>query len=425
MANPRLDDLLTDPEFLLATDPDRILAMLDAVVEPEAVRVASAFHLAAGYLKEEPAEAASHLQLAARRVGADQLADWIGYRGGLSWYARWLLPTEEDRQGTPPVTVSTPTAAACFTRPDGQRVAIVAHQNGRVGAWDLVEGAPPLTAIHDSQDVVGIACVRPYRSPMLAVTAGLDGRVSVFDADAGTLRHTTVVPSATPLPGTGSYRPPGVHPEGEGPEPLRAVAAGVLPDGRATAVTLGDRGWVRWWDPATGAALGATRLPQSGRAVACGLSRGRPVAVVATSQEIHVYHLTARTAIGRRTGIHGALLEALGIATTTGGDAIVAATDGFGRLHRWWLSTMEPLGPPLAGHDHGARTVSCGRFADGRPIAVSGGFDGTVRVWDLLAGVQLHRIPLGVPVHVVALADDLSILVGTSGGIGVLRLVDR
>lgn len=425
MANPRLDDLVTDPDVLLATDPDRMLAMLDAVVEPEAVRVASAFRLAVGYLKDEPVEAASHLQLAARRVGADQLADRIGYRGGLSWYARWLLPTEEDRRATPPVTVSTPTAAACFTRPDGQRVAIVAHQNGLIGAWDLVEGAPPLTAMHDNQEAVGIACVRPYHSPMLAVTASLDGRIRVFDADAGALRHTMVVPSATPLPGTGSYRPPGVDPADERPEPVRAVAAGALADGRAVAVTLGDRGWVRWWDPATGEALGATRLPHGGRAVACGVVRGGPVAVVATSQELDVYHLATRTATGRRAVIHGALLEALGIAATGGGDAIVVATDGLGRLHRWWLSTMEQLGPPLDGHDRDARTVSCGRFADGRPIAVTGGFDGTVRVWDLLAGVLLHRIPLEVPVYAIALADDLSILVGTSGGIGVLQLADR
>jgi len=208
-------------------------------------------------------------------------------------------------------------------------------------------------------------------------------------------------------------------------EVLRAVAAGLLPDGSAVAVTFGDRGWLRWWDPATGAELGATRLPQSGRAVVCGLWRGRPVAVAATSQELSEYELTTLAATGRRTVIHSGLIEALGIAATGGGDSIVVATDGYGRLHRWWLSTLESLGDPLDGHDGDARTVSCGRFGDGRPIAVTGGFDGTVRVWDLLAGTQLHRIPLEQPVHTVALADDLSILVGTSGGIGVLRLADR
>jgi WD40 repeat protein len=422
---PRLDDLVTDPEYLLAAEPDRLLAELDAVVEPDAVRAGAAYRLAVPYIRDEPAEAASHLQLAARRLGADQLADRIAYRGGLTWSTRWLLPAEEDRHLTPPVTVSTPTAAACLTRPDGQRVAIVAHQNGRIGAWDLDEGAPPLSTMHDAHDAVSVACVRPSGSPALAVTAGLDGRVCFFDADTGILRHTTVVPPATPLPGSGSYHPPGVRPARDLPEALRAVAAGLLPDGRAVAVTFGDRGWLRWWDPATGTELGATRLLQSGRAVGCGLSRGRPVAVASTSQELAEYDLTTRTATGRSTVIHSGLVEAIGIAATRGGDSIVVATDGYGRLHRWWLSTLEPLSDPLHGHHRDARTVSCGRFSDGRPIAVTGGFDGTVRVWDLLDGTQLHRIPLEQPVHAVALADDLSVLVGTSGGIGVLRLADR
>jgi WD40 repeat protein len=53
---------------------------------------------------------------------------------------------------------------------------------------------------------------------------------------------------------------------------------------------------------------------------------------------------------------------------------------------------------------------------------VSGGFDGTVRVWDLRAGEEVHRIPLEHPVYAVAVADDGAILVGTHGGIGVLQL---
>jgi WD40 repeat protein len=126
----------------------------------------------------------------------------------------------------------------------------------------------------------------------------------------------------------------------------------------------------------------------------------------------------------RRTGAHLAghamprnvLLAALGAINET----IVA----LGRVHRWRLADGTPLGDPLPGHYRDARTISCGRW-DGRPIAVTGGFDGTVRVWDLDAGRQLHRIPLEEPVHAVALADDLSILVGTDARIGVLRLENR
>jgi hypothetical protein len=50
-----------------------------------------------------------------------------------------------------------------------------------------------------------------------------------------------------------------------------------------------------------------------------------------------------------------------------------------------------PLGEPLVGHGDWVNAVALGELG-GRPIAVSGGIDGTVRVWDLEAGG-----PLGGP----------------------------
>jgi WD40 repeat protein len=315
--------------------------------------------------------------------------------------------------GEPPVPVASPAAAACAARSGGQWVAVVAHHNGRVGAWDLAEGAPPETVLHDAHDASSVACVQPPGGPPLAVTGGFDGRLCVFDVDSGALLRTIVMPPAGELPGTGSYRPPDAPDEPPGPEPVRDVTAAVLPGGRPVAVSIGDHGWLRWWCMTSGEMLGATRLRQWGRAVAAG---GR-VVVATTGEDLQVYDLASARPLAVFPHAGQEPLWTLDLAAD-----MIVAIDGAGRLHRYHLDGGAPVGEPLPGHYRDARTISCGRHPDGRAVAVSGGFDGTVRVWDLAAGEQLHRIPIEHPVYAVALAGDGSIVVGARGGIGVLRL---
>lgn len=313
----------------------------------------------------------------------------------------------------PPVPLASPAAAACTVRSDGQAVAVTAHHNGRIGAWDLAEGAPPESVLHDSQDAAAVTCVRAPGGPPLAVTGGLDGRVCVFDVDSGALLRTIVMPPPGEMPGAGSYRPPGVPEKPPGPEPVRDVTAAVLPDGRPVAVSLGAQGWLRWWCLSSGEALGAALLSRWGRAVAA----GRGVVVATTGDDLRVYDLASARPVAVFPRVGPDPLSTLDVA----GDLVVAL-DHAGRLHRYRLTDGAPVGEPLAGHDRDARTVACGRHPDGRAIAVSGGYDGTVRVWDLAAGRELHRIPVEHPVYAVALAGDGSIVVGAHGVMGVLRL---
>ncbi|GAA3227399.1 WD40 repeat domain-containing protein [Dactylosporangium siamense] len=104
-------------------------------------------------------------------------------------------------------------------------------------------------------------------------------------------------------------------------------------------------------------------------------------------------------------------------------DGLAVASDTQGTLHR--LPLAGGTRPPVPGHHGEARTVACGQHPDGRAVAVTGGWDGTVRVWDLRAGAELHRIPVEHPVHAVALAADGTVVTGWQGGIGVFRLHDR
>jgi len=369
---------------------------------------------AAAYLRTGPREAAAQLQLAARRLGHEQLADRLAYHLDLPWSARWMLGHEEEPVAAleatppaPPVTVSTPLAAACATLSDGRRVAVVGHVNARVGVWDLEAGQPPEEALHDDLYAYAVACVRG-----LAVTGGPDGRVVVFDLETGRQRHAFVTPYAEPLPGTGSLFLPGDDPPPEGPEPVRAVAAGLTTGGQAVAVSLGDRGWLRRWDLDRGRPLGAVPLGHVGVSAACGDLDGVPVAVAATAQHLAVFDLATGAHVATHQVLGYGLIRALGVV-----DGTAVALDIEGRLCRWRLTDGSPRGEPAPGHHGDARTIACGRS-----LAVTGGDDGTVRVWDVDAGRQRHRIPLEELVHTVALADDGSVLVGTTTGIGVLRL---
>ncbi|MEU0275276.1 WD40 repeat domain-containing protein, partial [Streptomyces sp. NPDC006307] len=79
----------------------------------------------------------------------------------------------------------------------------------------------------------------------------------------------------------------------------------------------------------------------------------------------------------------------------------------------------------LAGHEGPVRALDCITI-EGRPHAVTGGEDGTVRVWDLATGAcrSEYTLPEGRPVRALACTtiDDASFAVlGTDQGIDVLR----
>jgi hypothetical protein len=84
----------------------------------------------------------------------------------------------------------------------------------------------------------------------------------------------------------------------------------------------------------------------------------------------------------------------------------IAVSGGCDQLVRVWdLDTREPLGEPLAGHQGWVLAVAVGELG-GQPIAVSGGLDDTVRVWDLAAGRPLvELLMLDGFVNAVALGE--------------------
>ncbi|MEV4639940.1 hypothetical protein AB0J80_21590, partial [Actinoplanes sp. NPDC049548] len=66
--------------------------------------------------------------------------------------------------------------------------------------------------------------------------------------------------------------------------------------------------------------------------------------------------------------------------------AVSGSRDGSVRV--WDLTSGEPVGVPLVGHQDWVGCVACA-VVNGRPVAVSGSDDRAIRVWDLGTGEQI------------------------------------
>ena len=171
-----LDDLLTDPGFLLAAASDRLLQVLGTARNTEARRAGEAFRRARPWLSEGPGQ----LLLAALQVGARRLAEEIvavcplvsgQWRAAWAW---WLRPT-------PALTITTFDAVSAravgATRTEAAAVAVV-EVASRLESWDLDRDA--LLARRPTSALV--TCITPCDfSGTPAIAAGDNaGNLTIF-----------------------------------------------------------------------------------------------------------------------------------------------------------------------------------------------------------------------------------------------------
>jgi WD40 repeat protein len=80
----------------------------------------------------------------------------------------------------------------------------------------------------------------------------------------------------------------------------------------------------------------------------------------------------------------------------------------------WPLIPLVPVARPLAGHAGWVTAVSVGALPDGTPVIISGGGDGTVRVWRLADGAPVGE-PLDLPESVRDVAVHGELIVSAAG----------
>jgi WD40 repeat protein len=453
----QLPILLDDPGFLVAADPAELFAALQRTGQPPTGN-AQIYRYAYPYLPrgtDAMRERAYYLQLAARR-SRSRLADQLGQLPlHQRWAARWVrgwpphphyiagrhdggvkAVAVAERHGRPVIVSGGADQAVrvwdlesgepvlgpltghdgavntvAVTERHGRPVIVSSGDDKTVRVWDLESGEPVLGPLTGHDGAVGSVTIGKRRGRQVIISGGEDDAVRVWDLESGEL-------VLGPLTGHGGWvyavavaeragRPvivSGGRGTYEGTQTVRVwdlesgeQVLGIL-DAVKSLVTVGKRhgrpviisaGWrmLRVWDLESDEPV-LDPLDSAQGPATFGERRGRPV-IVSVGAAVEVYPIWAwdlesgEPVLGPLTG-HDGGVNAIAVALGHDRPVIISAGDD-GTVRVWDLESGEPMLDSRTHHDRMVRAVTVGE-RHGRPVVVSGSYDYTVRVWDLESG---------------------------------------
>jgi WD40 repeat protein len=340
-----------------------------------------------------------------------------------------IVPTARSRERHPPGNGLVPTTRSRTSRAieavfgrDGRPI-IVAAVNDVVHAWDAwtaeAVGPPgrghllPIEAIETSllDDGRVVAITDSGDATVRAWTIGGSTAESESTVSAGepilalgviTLHGKQVV--ATAQAGVGSYairahdltdgRTLDLEILGKG----ALSAAGFVNDSSSAAIAVvAERtGNLRFFDLATASPINLHRFahPSPTTAIETGMFNGRVFCVTGSSGgSLRSWDCLTGEPLGERHNLHDDQIQHIRLLELPMGD--VVALSG-GRDHRLWLTdavTLQPRGRAIGSHSAPITSLDVA-VAAGRPLAVVGGDDGCVRLWDIT-----ESAPLTAPVR--------------------------
>ncbi|MEK6443843.1 hypothetical protein [Pseudonocardia sp. T1-2H] len=184
----RVDELLTDPGFLVHADPATLTPALDHAIDPNARLAAATYRASADrHATRTTRQRRDILAIDAARYGVPRLSESISAVPPPPWWRpRWATGSQVNTALRATLTGHTAavTAVACTTL-DGRPIAVTGGVgvggDSTVRIWDLTTGTPignPLTAHRGG--VTAVACTTLDGRP-IAVTGGVGGRVRIWD----------------------------------------------------------------------------------------------------------------------------------------------------------------------------------------------------------------------------------------------------
>jgi tetratricopeptide (TPR) repeat protein len=178
--------------------------------------------------RKPPAQRAWQLQLAARELGADRLAEQLaGLTPNRPWTVQWA-----HGRSSPHLSITChmrPVTTVAVGEVDGQPVAITASDDHSVRVWDLTTAALRHELTGHTDAVNAVAATELDGRPV-AITVSDDGTAGVWDLTTGALRHRLT-----------------------GHTDMVTTVAVAEVERRPVAITASDDGTVRVWDLTTGA----------------------------------------------------------------------------------------------------------------------------------------------------------------------------
>lgn len=406
----KLGELLKDPLFLLTADPDRLLTVLDAQEADDVQVIRRLYKLGIHHQKAKPIEeAASYLEMIARQSGAEQFASEISKLPfSRAWKASWAhwLPSGTHRQ----ISKGSAVLSLALVRVHGNLQIVVGGQDGRVRTWDFLRGSFLGEAFTGESFLVNCIAVCELQGVPLVVAGCTDGTVRLWDL----IKAKTMEPifrfSQSSL--------------------VTAVAAGEI-GGYSLLVAGTEEGTLNVWDLSKRMLLHEFICQDEGsvNAIKVAEQEGQGLLIAIVGGTLHVWDVFQATslkvprviggwgnALGQVDGrvvceSHSDFLTmqlvdivgddpvgrpfqsqsgvyAAAIGEVSGRPIVVVSTMPDETMYVWDAEDGLILGSPLLGHQrqhmdmHPVRALAVDE-KHGKPIIVSGGADGTVRIWDI------------------------------------------
>lgn len=303
----------------------------------------------------------------------------------------WDLDAQRPVRRLPPAPG--PLDGAVALSPDAH-MAFAVHDESSIGCWNLLTGGPPRllgrhTGLVQVLAFAGVAC--------RLVSVGWDRALCVWDPAGGCLRRVEGLPEWCRAVAVDSdcrrvvlaFFSRNVHSlDVAGDAPLAVlghhdevvVDVSLSADGRVAA-SLAEDGRLRVWDVEMHAV--GTAEPDSMRDVA-GTPDGRRYVAVSQSGDVSFWR---HAWVGARQHAKGHSEEPWSVALSH--DGALAVTGGHDRIVRVWDARRAVLLRELSGHTDGVLSVALS--ADGRRAA-SAAFDFTIRIWNPRRGTCLRTL---------------------------------
>ncbi|MFB8085918.1 WD40 repeat domain-containing protein [Streptomyces sp. NPDC055992] len=365
----RADELLTDAEFLVHADPGTLVPALDLARSRDAAEAVAVYRAGLGvhrFMTPRDRRAVLALDAYGYRLGplAEALAAGLGPG---TPRPRWRTGSRMNsalRDST--AGASQTVTAVAQAQVAGRPALVTGGWNGRVRVWDLLSGRFVGHRLWGHSEVVWrTASVSAIDGHGLLVSAEFDGTVQVWDADDDGGTHVCQVPTRYGVPHLACTVIDG--------EPVVLIAQQFAETG-PRVWSLAARDWR------------GDALPDAGgspSALACYEDDGAPMAAGAGSAGLVRWNLRTGQRHGEplpcppgRAAAACTSVDGRALAAVVGGRAVqFFDLTGPGRL----LHTVERA------HNDTLYAVDC-TVVRGVPVAVTGGYDTTVRIWNMLDG---------------------------------------